>query len=67
MNRLGKFFWNIFFWTYQRGSWQWDLCCLFFLIVIFTTPQDFLAGSTHNPMNPDEIRALVLRYLHSVF
>ncbi len=58
MNVIGRLLRNIFFWTYARGSWQWDLSCLFFLVVIFTTPADFLYGYTHNPLTPEQIRAL---------
>jgi len=59
MNPIGRFFWRIFFWTYERGSWQWDLSCLFFLVVIFTTPADFLQSQTANPLSPSQIRSLL--------
>ena len=26
------------FWTYQRGSWQYDLLCLVIILFIFLTP-----------------------------
>jgi len=59
MNPVGRFFRNIFYWTYERGSWQWDVSCLFFVLVIFTTPGDFLQNYTSNPLSPDQIRHLL--------
>ena len=59
MTAIGRFFRNVFYWTYVRGSWQWDLSCLFFLLVIFTTPADFLQSHTANPLSPQQIRHLI--------
>lgn len=67
MRWLGRFFYRVLFWTYDRGSWQWDVSCLFFLVVIFTTPQDFLMNNTQNPLTPDQIRSLVVNCLKSFF
>ncbi len=67
MSWLGRFLYRVFFWTYDRGSWQWDLSCLFFLLVIFTTPRDFLMDFSNNPMTPDQIRSLVANFLRSLF
>jgi hypothetical protein len=67
MKLLGRFFYRVLFWTYDRGSWQWDVSCLFFLVVIFTTPQDFLMNYAENPLTPDQIRSLVVNCLKSFF
>ena len=53
---------RIFYWTYERGSWQWDLACLGFLVVIFATPRDFLEAYTRHPLIPLEIRQLLLDF-----
>ena len=29
---------RVLFWTYQRGSWQYDLMCLAIILFIFLTP-----------------------------
>ena len=29
---------RILFWTYQRGTWQYDVLCAFILVFIFLTP-----------------------------
>jgi hypothetical protein len=30
---------KIFFWNYERNTWQWDLLCVLILIFIFLTPK----------------------------
>ena len=67
MNRAGRFLYRVFFWTYQRGSWQWDLCCLFFLLVIFATPQDFLLEYSRTALAPEQIRTIVKDWIFSFF
>ena len=67
MSWLRRFLYRVFFWTYQRGSWQWDLCCLFFLAVIFTTPSDFLVDYSRETLTPEQIRAIVWNWIRSFF
>lgn len=61
---MKRFLAAVFYWTYERGSWQWDLSCLFFIIVIFTTPQDFLESFSRRPLSPNEIRGLLATLFH---
>lgn len=35
---VGRFFLRSIFWTYQRGSWQYDIICAVILAFIFLTP-----------------------------
>lgn len=35
---LGRFVTRSIFWTYQRGSWQYDIICAVILAFIFLTP-----------------------------
>jgi hypothetical protein len=30
---------KIFFWNYERNTWQWDALCVLILIFIFLTPK----------------------------
>ena len=32
---------KIFFWNYERNTWQWDLLCVVILIFIFLTPKSW--------------------------
>jgi|GEM_PF-3181142 len=59
---MGRFLYRVFFWTYERGSWQWDISCLVFILIIFTTPADFLMNFTRNPMTPDEIHGMIRHF-----
>lgn len=36
---------KVFFWTYPRGCWQYDLICIVILAFIFLTPPSVLDGS----------------------
>jgi len=33
---------KIFFWNYERNTWQWDVLCVVILIFIFLTPKSWL-------------------------
>lgn len=67
MNALRNFFARALFWTYSRGSWQWDLCCLFIICIIFSTPKDFLLSHTHRSLTPDQIETIVRSFFSSLF
>ncbi len=34
---------RVIFWTYARGTWQYDILCALILAFIFLTPRDFFA------------------------
>ena len=36
---------KIFFWNYERNTWQWDLLCVVILIFIFLTPKSWFQSS----------------------
>jgi hypothetical protein len=60
---IGRLLYRSFYWTYDRGSWQWDISCLVFLLIIFTTPSDFLSHYTLHAMTPGEIHRFLLEFL----
>jgi hypothetical protein len=35
---------KIFFWNYERNTWQWDILCVVILIFIFLTPKGWFSG-----------------------
>ena len=45
---------KIFFWTYPRGCWQYDLICLAILAFIFLTPPSIWDGSAFNQPDRDD-------------
>lgn len=36
---------RVFFWTYPRTSWQWDVLCVLILVFIFLTPKSWFANT----------------------
>ena len=36
---------KLFFWNYERNTWQWDLLCVAILIFIFLTPHKWFDSS----------------------
>jgi len=67
MNAIKRFFVAIFYWTYDRGTWQWDISCLVFIIIIFTTPREFFDRYTYNALSPDQIRSAIAAFLNRIF
>lgn len=52
LRAVGRFFHRAIFWTYHRGSWQYDVICAVILIFIFLTPSSWFhdrptLGLTH--------------------
>lgn len=41
MNRIMAVLRGIWFWTYDRGTWQYDVMCAAILMFIFLTPSSF--------------------------
>jgi hypothetical protein len=36
---------KLFFWNYERNTWQWDILCVVILIFIFLTPKSWFENS----------------------
>jgi hypothetical protein len=36
MAGIGQFFYRTFFWSYERGSWQYDVAVILILVFVFT-------------------------------
>jgi hypothetical protein len=43
-NRLLGATGRVLFWTYQRGTWQYDILCAIILAFIFLTPKSVFRG-----------------------
>jgi hypothetical protein len=43
MRRAFRALGRVIFWTYARGTWQYDVLCALILAFIFLTPRDFFA------------------------
>ncbi len=44
MTKALRAFGRVVFWTYARGTWQYDVLCALILAFIFLTPRDFFAN-----------------------
>jgi|SRR5205085_3152350 len=55
MASTASFFSRIFFWAYERGSWQYDLAVIAILVFVLLTPgRWFHDQPTHNIVNSDK-------------
>jgi hypothetical protein len=43
-NRFTQSASRVFFWTFQRGTWQYDILCAIILAFIFLTPNSVFHG-----------------------
>jgi len=52
-NPLLRFWFNLLFWSYGRGTWQYDLLCGAIIAFLFLTPTRVLfSGLEKDPTNP---------------
>ena len=67
---------KILFWSYDRGSWQYDLMCVLILAFIFLAPNKFfqtratgappisLRASELGPVSPNDLEGTIQNYLN---
>lgn len=46
---------KVLFWSYPRGSWQYDILCALILAFIFLTPKQIFRGEFRDP-NRDSVQ-----------
>lgn len=39
VGRILRSIWSFIFWSYERGTWQYDLMCALILVFVFLTPR----------------------------
>ena len=49
---VGNFFSRVFLWTYERGSWQYDLAVIGILIFVFFMPRTWLRDQPESTLPP---------------
>ena len=65
---------KILFWSYERGSWQYDIMCVLILAFIFLAPQSIFQsrnspmpvivhGAAIGPVDPNNLEQAVRDYL----
>jgi|SRR3990172_3212545 len=48
-----------FFWTYERGSWQYDIMVVCILIFVLLTPRDWFRDRPPAPRTPADVVLLL--------
>ena len=43
---------SILLWSYERGTWQYDVLCILILAFIFLTPSSLFKSTEHEPATP---------------
>ena len=53
---------KIFFWNYERNTWQWDLLCVVILIFIFLTPKSWFSSGerAQSMVHPSPVAATLI-------
>lgn len=46
MYSVGRAIKRVLLWSYERGTWQYDVLCLIILAFVFLTPRSLFDGST---------------------
>lgn len=60
MAGIGQIFSRIFLWTYERGSWQYDLAVILILVFVLLTPGKWFHDQpvVGEPASPSHVRLL---------
>ena len=45
---------SIFFWSYGRSTWQYDVLCVLILVFVFLTPKSWFAGGQPETPKPHQ-------------
>ncbi len=56
----GQFLSRVFFWTFERGSWQFDLAVIGILIFVFFMPRRWLRDQPETSLPPQTQRIELL-------
>ena len=63
MKRVFRILKAIFFWSYGRSTWQWDVLCVLILAFIFLTPKSWFQTSELSPSQTHQNRFASVRVL----
>ena len=63
MKRVFRTLKAIFFWSYGRSTWQWDVLCVLILAFIFLTPKSWFQSSELSPFQTHQNGFALVRVL----
>src|SRR6266576_3860075 len=60
MASLGRVLSKTFFWSYERGTWQYDVAVILILVFVLLTPRDWFRDLPQGggPAAPGQVRLL---------
>jgi len=60
MATVGQMFSRVFFWSYERGSWQYDVAVILILVFVLLTPVAWFHDQPQvgTPFTPEHVRLL---------
>jgi hypothetical protein len=60
MARLGQILSKTFFWSYERGTWQYDVAVILILVFALLTPRDWFHDKPVSgaPVAPGQVRLI---------
>ena len=61
MAGLGRILSRTFFWSYERGTWQYDLAVIVILIFVLLTPPKWIKDQPQvgDPVGPEHVQLLI--------
>jgi len=67
LRKLGTVIHRGLFWTYDRGTWQYDVMVALILAFIFLTPRSWFGDQPVSPSPPEEIVLLLNEPAQTVY
>jgi hypothetical protein len=60
MASLGRILSKTFFWSYERGTWQFDVAVILILVFVLLTPRDWFHDKPASgaPVSPGQVRLI---------
>jgi hypothetical protein len=60
MASLGQIFSRTFFWSYERGTWQYDLAVILILVFVLLTPRGWFHDKPQSgaPVTPGQVQLI---------
>ena len=60
MAGIGQFLYRTFFWSYERGTWQYDLAVILILVFVLLTPRYWFHDRPQSgaPVTPGQVQLI---------
>ena len=60
MAGIGQFLYRTFFWSYERGTWQYDVAVILILVFVLLTPRNLFHDKPQSgaPVSPGQVQLI---------